>query len=238
MRRLASLSLVLIIGALACTGCKETPPANDPDAPGSGGEVDAPMVDGPPAQKMTFFITSTGLATGGDFRRTVADTDGLAGADEFCRTLAEAADSTLGTLAWRAYLSTSTVNAKDRIGAGPWYNQKLVMVAGSVADLLDATKNKIGEETGLDEKGMMVPIRNPNQHDILTGTLENGLAAPTTCANWTSSDAGTAMVGHFNRMGGGNSPTSWSSAHNTNGCSAGAFRGTGGRGSIYCFVAN
>jgi hypothetical protein len=116
------------------------------------------------------------------------------------------------------------------------------MIAASVADLLDPAKNLINKANGLDEKGLPVPGvgDTPVQHDVLTGTLATGLASAATCANWTSSaQAGTtATVGHFDRTGGGNDRTSWSSAHASSGCSAAAFVGTGGRGSIYCFVAN
>jgi hypothetical protein len=241
MRVTAYLALLTSSALAVVASCDDSTPPAQPDAAGSANPDAAPTVDAP-GQTMTFFITSRGLASGGDFRRTAADTDGLAGADELCRSLAAAANPALATLPWRAYLSTSTVNAKDRIGAGPWYNQKLVRVAGSVAELLDAALNKIGKDTGLDENGQPVPGAGdtPNRHDILTGTLENGTASNLTCANWTSSAAtgATATVGHFDRRGGGNSPMSWSSAHATNGCSAAAFNGTGGRGSIYCFVAN
>lgn len=232
--RVSRLSLTLALALLGCDGKS----ASSPDAPiAADAAVDAPGNAGP---TMSFFISSRGVATGGDFRRTAADTDGLAGADEHCRALAAAADPTLGARPWRAYLSTSTVNAKDRIGKGPWHNQKLVVVAGSVADLLDPTKNQINKANGLDEKGQLVPGRGdtPNEHDILTGTLANGTAAAATCSNWTSSNAGTGMVGHHDRGGGGTDPTSWSSAHATGGCAATAFPPSGGRGSIYCFVAN
>jgi hypothetical protein len=238
---------VATLSFAACDGDKDPAPQDPDAAPG----VDAQPADGPvtPPITMSFFITSTGIANGGDFRRAgMNDTDGLAGADEFCRSLAAAAQPALGTKAWRAYLSTSTINAKDRIGKGPWYNQKLVKVADTVADLLDPVvaggKNKIGAVTGLDEKGVPVPGvaagRIDNRHDIITGTLATGLAAPNTCNNWTSSAATgvTAMAGHFDRAGGGADPMSWSSAHPTNGCSAASFPPSAGRGSIYCFVAN
>jgi hypothetical protein len=233
------------VASLSLTSCKSDDPPAQPD-----GQTDAPSdapVDSnpPPPITMSFFISSTGNPNGGDFRRAgMNDTDGLAGADEFCRSLAAAANPALANKPWRAYLSTSTVNAKDRIGKGPWYNQKLVKIADTVADLIDPAKNLIGATTGYDEKGTIVPGiaagGTNNRHDILTGTLANGMASTTTCSNWTSS-AGTgvtATVGHYDRDGGGNDRTSWSSAHATQGCSAGAFVNTGGRGSIYCFVAN
>ncbi len=232
------------VASLVFAGCDggDAPPAT-PDGPPAG--MDAmPTADGPvtpPPITMSFFITSTGHPNGGDFRRAgMNDVEGLLGADEFCRSLAAAANPALGTKPWRAYLSTSTVNAKDRIGAGPWYNQKLVKIADSVADLLDLAppanggKNKIDATTGLDEKGAVVP---GSGHDILTGTIAAGTVAQTTCANWTSSAAGvTATVGHFDRQGGNS--TSWSTAHASGGCAAASFPPTGGRGSIYCFVAN
>lgn len=202
--------------------------------------IDAPP--NPPAPSMTFFITSTGIVSGGDFRRAgMNDQDGLAGADEHCRSLAAAADPAHANKPWRAYLSTSTVNAKDRIGRGPWYNQKLVKIADSVADLLDPAlpanggKNKIDGTNGLDEKGAVVAR---NSHDILTGSNADGTNSGANCLNWTS-NAGTGVtgtVGHHDRTGGNS--TSWSTAHPSGGCSAQAFVGTGGRGSLYCFVAN
>ncbi len=235
------------IASLSLVACKsDDSPGGEPDGRTDGG-MDAPIDSNPPPPPpitMSFFITSrTGPNGGGDFRRTgMNDTDGLAGADEFCRSLAAAADASLGNKPWRAYLSTSTVNAKDRIGKGPWYNQKLVKIADSVADLLDPAKNLIGATTGYDEKGVIVPGiaagGGNNRHDILTGTLANGMAAATTCNNWTSSAGATATVGHYDRDGGGNDRTSWSSAHVTQGCSLTALEGSGGRGSIYCFVAN
>lgn len=246
MRSQLYLAAVLVSLSLASCKSDEDPPSDTPDAPPAG--MDA-MVDAPPAgPSMSFFITSTGGPNGGDFRRAgMNDLDGLAGADELCRSLAAAADPAHGTKPWRAYLSTNAINAKDRIGKGPWYNQKLVKIADSVADLIDPTKNLIGATTGLDEKGGAVPGRaagNQNRHDILTGTLANGMAAPTTCDNWTSSSdatgqgAITGMAGHFDREGGGQDPSSWSSAHSTRACSLDQFILSGGRGSIYCFVAN
>jgi hypothetical protein len=223
------LPLVAIVALAPAAGCgDETPPANE---------------DGPPAgARFSFFITSTGGPNGGDFRRTPADADGLAGADEICRSKAAAAVPASGTQEWRAYLSTATVNAKDRIGAGPWFNRNGVMVASSVANLHDAAANAINKANAIDETGAVVPGRgdNPNQHDILTGSTAAGIAAATHCNNWTSSAATgvTAAVGHHDRDGGGADPMSWNAAHATSGCSAAAFVGTGGRGSFYCFSTN
>lgn len=205
------------------------------------GDSDAP-VDAAPTGDFSFFITSAGNPNGGDFRRTPADTDGLAGADEFCTAKAVAAVPASASRQWRAYLSTDTVNAKDRIGAGPWFNHDGVMVAASVTTLLDPAQNMISKATGLDETGASVPGRNdtPNQHDILTGSTVAGVSSGNHCNNWTSAEATgpTAQVGHFDRMGGGTDPMSWSSAHNTQGCAAASFPPTGGRGSIYCFAAD
>ena len=193
------------------------------------------------ATKFSFFITSTGNPKGGDFRRTTADSDGLAGADEFCRAKAIAAVPAAASKEWRAYLSTSTVNARDRIGTGPWYNRNGVMVAADVAALHTPASNLINKANGLDENGNTVPGRGdtPNQHDIVTGSTAQGMSSGNNCNNWTNSDASgtTATVGHFDRMGvtGNIDPMSWVEAHASQGCSAAAFVPTGGRGSIYCF---
>ena len=215
---------------------------------GSSSKVDASPGpgDGPAdtgaAANFSFFITSAGNPMGGDFRRTPADTDGLAGADEFCRAKAAAAVPASGNRMWRAYLSTDTVNAKDRIGPGPWFNRNGVMIAASVAALHDPAMNMISKTTGLDENGATVPGRGdtPNQHDILTGSTAAGISNGNHCANWTSSAATgvTAQLGHFDRMGGGADPTSWNSAHASQGCAMASFPPTGGRGSIYCFAAD
>jgi hypothetical protein len=210
-------------------------------AVGCGGGTPANQ-DAPAASNFSFFITSTGGPSGGDFRRAAADIDGLAGADEFCRTKAAAAVPASANRQWRAYLSTDTVNAKDRIGQGPWFNHDGAMIAASVAALHDPAMNLIAKATGLDETGAMVPGRNdtPNQHDILTGSTAAGVSSGNHCSNWTSAvETGfTAQAGHHDRMGGGTDPTSWNSAHASRGCSAAAFVSTGGRGSIYCFAAD
>jgi collagenase NC10/endostatin len=191
-------------------------------------------------QKMSFFITSEGPGNG-------AALGGLAGADQHCQKLAKAAGS---TKTWRAYLSTSAadgkpaVNAKDRIGNGPWVNAKGVTVASSVADLHSAN-NKLGKENSITEKGEVVNGRGdtPNQHDILTGSQLDGTVTPgdadTTCKNWTSSDAsGSANVGHHDRQGGGTNPTSWNFAHGSKGCGQANLVATGGAGKYYCFAIN
>jgi len=190
------------------------------------------------AAPMTFFITSAGPGQG-------ADLGGLAGADAHCQALAKAAGA--GDRTWHAYLSTTAadgkpaVNARDRIGSGPWHNAKGVQVAASVADL-HSDNNKLSKEHSLDEKGAPVNGRgdSPNRHDILTGALADGTASPaagdTTCGNWTSSGDGSALVGHHDRQGGGAAPTSWNSAHPSRGCSQANLRGTGGDGLFYCFA--
>ena len=236
MKRLVMVGLLGCVGAAPSnTTSKDAAVQQEVDAPGSS--IDALTTT------FSFFITSTGGPNGGDFRRAGgADTDGLAGADEICQMKAAAAVPASATKQWRAYLSTSTVNARSRIGAGPWFNVSGTMVATTVDNLHDAINNNLNKTTSIDEDGATVNGSGdtPNVHDILTGSLANGMAAPTHCNNWTSSAATgvTANVGHHDRMGGGADPSSWGAAHATSGCSAGAFQGTGGRGSFYCFAAN
>ncbi len=192
---------------------------------------------------MTFFITSEGPGNGGDL-------GGLTGADAHCTRLATAAGATGKT--WRAYLSTqgaNAVNAKDRVGKGPWQNAKGVVVAASVADLHSAN-NKLNKENSLSEKGAVINGRGdtPNRHDILTGSQVDGTAFPAgddrTCGNWTSSTTGAAMVGHHDRQGLNTEPPalSWNSSHPSRGpgggCAQSDLRGTGGDGLFYCFAAN
>ena len=184
---------------------------------------------------MSFFITSAGLGKG-------ANLGGLDGADAHCGMLAEAAGVTGKT--WRAYLSTTTVDARDRIGSGPWYNAKGEKIADDVASL-HSDANKIDKQTGLTEKGEPVPGRGdtPNKHDILTGTNADGTKiADQTCGDWTlDGTEGVAMVGHHDRMGPDTLPTakSWNAAHpSRGGCSQEALIGTGGDGFLYCFAAN
>jgi hypothetical protein len=234
-----TLALALLALALV-SGCDGDPSPANPDGPPGGS--DGPPGDTPAGSSFSFFVTSTGGPAGGDLRRTPADADGLAGADELCRSKAAAAVPASATRAWRAYLSTATVNARDRIGAGPWFNRNGAMVASSVENLHDAAANMINKTTAIDENGATVPGRGdtPNQHDILTGSTAAGVNSGNNCNNWTSSAATgvTATVGHHDRDGGGADPMSWSSAHATQGCSAQAFINTGGRGSIYCFAAD
>lgn len=233
----AVLATGLSIGA-GCGGGGSGKP--DGPAPGDAATVDAP----PASSNFSFFITSTGNPSGGDFRRSATDTDGLAGADAFCQMKAAAAVPASASRQWRAYLSTSTVNAKDRIGAGPWFNRSGTMIAASVAALHTPAMNLINKANGLDETGASIPGRGdtPNQHDIVTGSTAAGVSSGNTCNNWTSSAASgvTATVGHFDRMGvaGNIDPMSFVEAHASQGCSADAFVPTGGRGSIYCFAAD
>jgi hypothetical protein len=184
---------------------------------------------------MSFFVTSQGPGNG-------ANLGGLEGADAHCQSLAEAAGSSGKT--WRAYLSTSTENAKDRIGSGPWFNAKGEKIADDVASL-HSDANAITKETALNEKGEVVSGRGdqPNRHDILTGSMPDGtVAADQTCGDWTLGGAeGAAMVGHHDRMGLDDSAAakSWNSSHaSRGGCSQEALRGTGGDGLLYCFATN
>jgi hypothetical protein len=184
-----------------------------------------------------FFITSVGVGDG-------ANLGGLAGADAHCQKLASAAGA--GNRTWRAYLSGvengKPVNAKDRIGPGPWFNAKGVQIAANVAELHSDT-NKLTKETQLTETGAVVNGRGdkPNTHDILTGSQPDGTAftdgADHTCNNWTSNSTGAASLGHHDRQGGGANPTSWNAAHDSKGCSQAALVGTGGAGLFYCFAA-
>jgi hypothetical protein len=181
---------------------------------------------------MSFFVTSVNPGNGGDL-------GGLEGADAYCTTLAEAAGVTGRT--WAAYLSTSTENAAERIGSGPWQNAAGVVIAESVA-ALHGEGNNLTKETALDETGAVVNGRGdePNRHDILTGSLPDGTAAEQTCEDWTSAGAETAgMVGHHDRMGLDDSEAarSWNSSHaSRGGCGMEALRGTGGDGLVYCFA--
>ncbi len=189
---------------------------------------------------MGFFITSVGMGQGGNL-------GGLAGADAYCTKLAEAAGSSGRT--WRAYLSTQTqdmkkrgISARNRIGTGPWYNARGELIAIDL-DQLHLNPN-IVKRTALDENGNQVKGRGdkPNQHDILTGSRDDGTAyfpweeGDHTCSNWTSSGEGSGQVGHHDRHGGGN--TSWTAAHGSRGCSQENLTSTGGAGLLYCFAAD
>ncbi len=193
----------------------------------------------------TFFVTSNGIGNG-------ANLGGLAGADNQCQTLAQAAGA--GAKTWHAYLSTQAadgkpaVNARDRIGKGPWQNSKGVVIAKDVADLHGA--NNLSKQTALSEKGDVINGRGdtPNRHDALTGSQPDGTAFPAgedrTCKNWTSSTQGSAMLGHIDRIGlrDDDASKSWNSSHPSRGpdggCSQADLRSTGGDGLLYCFAAN
>jgi hypothetical protein len=221
---------LLLLGASAAFG-----QAKDGKGKGDGKAKAAP----PP---MSFFVTSVGAGKG-------ADLGGLAGADMHCQTLAAAAGR--GSSTWHAYLSTQgagAVNARDRIGNGPWANAKNQVIAANVAELHGDTLeiarmgNRITKTSALNEKGeVMNGVGDtPNEHDILTGSQPDGRAytdaADHTCGNWTSSGMGTAQLGHFDRMGGGNA--SWNSVHPSQGCSQQNLVATGGAGKLYCFAIN
>ena len=187
---------------------------------------------------MGFFVTSTGMGNG-------ADLGGLNGADAHCQKLATAAGA--GNRVWHAYLSTAGegkrgVFARVRIGDGPWYNARGILIATNTTDLHLYNKT-ITLETALDESGNRIKGRGdkPNEHDILTGSQDDGTpffpdGKDHTCSNWTSSGEGSAQVGHHDRHGGGN--PSWSSAHASRGCSQKALTRTGGAGKFYCFAAD
>ena len=222
MRRIARLSL-LASGALLALGASLSAQQN----------------------AMTFFVTSAGIGKG-------ADLGGLAGADRHCQSLAQAAGA--GGKTWHAYLSTQgsgAVNARDRIGKGPWQNVKGVVIAKDVSDL-HSVHNNLTKQTALTEKGEMVPSPpedTTNRHDILTGSQPDGTSfsgdKDMTCGNWTKSYGdGSAMVGHVNRRGLDDSPAakSWNSSHASRGpdggCSQMDLNSTGGAGLLYCFAAN
>lgn len=195
------------------------------------------MMEKSSMSSMSFFITSSNPGGG-------ANLGGLSGADAHCTALASAVGA--GDKPWRAYLSTTGtggVNARDRIGSGPWYNANGVMIASSIADLHSANAN-FNKETAISESGAVINGRGdePNRHDIITGTTSDGTASTeakdTTCGNWTSEATdGSALAGHHDRIGGGPDPTSWNSAHGSRGCALDNLRQTGGDGLYYCFAA-
>ncbi len=194
----------------------------------------------PQAPNMTFFVTSAGSGKG-------ADLGGLAGADAHCQTLAAAVGA--GNKVWRAYLSSSetptvkSVNARDRIGKGPWQNAKGVVVATSVEDLHSAN-NKLNSENSLTERGTRIAGfgYTPNYHDMMTGSQADGTAYPgnmnLTCNNWTSSEFGKTVVGHVDRHGGADNEFqhSWNAAHMSRACGQADLIATGGNGLFYCFA--
>ena len=214
---------VLCAAGFALAACQQPPSLPDADTLGPVN-----------ASAMTFFLTSVGPGDG-------ANLGGLSGADAHCTSLATAAGSTGKT--WAAYLSTNgadNVNAKDRIGAGPWVNARGVTVATSVANLVDAEANALSKANSISETGAFINGRgdSPNRHDILTGSNKDGTASDDTCTNWTGNGDGSATVGHHDRTGGGHSPTHWSTAHGSRGCSQANLRSSGGDGLFYCFAVN
>lgn len=231
-------------GGAANTGGSSGGAAGSAMAAGAAGTAGAAGAPSVAEESMSFFVTSRGNPEGGDF-------GGIAGADAFCQTLAAESPLNVGDKTWRAYLSTSTENARDRIGAGPWRNFAGLIIANDLEQLHDqgpggslGTTWPEGDATiPLDEQGNQVPS-NPVLHDIITGTSLDGTAVPNgTCSDWTSQQ-GVTQNGHSNRTGGGEVRVSWASAHAT-GCGAavagqnfqqGTVTQGGGRGSIYCFA--
>ena len=228
-----ALSVLLALGAYAQSSEAQTAAGNAPNATRPGAPASIPMGTGRSVTR--FFITSKGLGKGGDL-------GGLAGADAQCQALAQAEGA--GDHTWRAYLSTQAtattpaVNARDRIGAGPWYNANGDLIAQNLAQL-HGTASKLGKETAVTEGAEDV---NADRHEILTGSSPDGTAfeagADRTCSNWTSSRTGSAEVGYFDRAGQGDSPNSWNSARGTNGCSEQAFHNSDGNGLFYCFATD
>ena len=230
--RTAYAALILVVSVLSTSARAQNP---------------APAAAQParPPAPMTFFVTSVGKGDG-------ANLGGLAGADAHCKALADATGTQLPEgRAWRAYLSATAENgapihARDRIGIGPWHNAKGALMANTVADLhgdIVRDRSQMNKNNSITEKGTVVNGvgDTPNMHDILTGSDSFGRAVPGTadwnCSNWTSNAAtGSAMVGHSDRTGGGNS--SWNSAHPSRGCGQANLVSTGGAGLFYCFAAN
>jgi hypothetical protein len=213
LRTVTSMVLALLPCVLTSDACHREPPLN----PGA----------------MSFFITSVGSGDGGNL-------GGIEGADAHCQMLAAAAGA--GGRSWHAYLSAPAtashpaVNARDRIGQGPWFNARGAQVAANLRELHSDT-NELGGKQSLTERGAQV---NASIHDILTGSTPEGLVAGTvpdvTCYGWTSTRAGRPMVGHHNRMGGGDRPTSWNSAHLSANCTPKGLDSMGGAGLFYCFA--
>jgi hypothetical protein len=231
--RLSGLTIVLAL--FACDQKNETQSGSG-NAPGTAQNAAPASIPMGGIKSVTrFFVTSKGLGKGGDL-------GGLAGADAHCQALAEAQGA--GDHTWRAYLSTEAtdtkpaVNARDRIGGGPWYNAQGDLIALHLAQLHSAT-SKLSKETAVTETADEV---NAELHEILTGSRPDGTAFPAsehrTCGNWTSSSGGSAQVGYFDRFGPGENPNSWNSAHNTNDCSEEVFHRSGGAGLFYCFAVN
>jgi hypothetical protein len=238
------MQYVLAVMAVAALGTLVT----YAQAPAQGRPGGAGPGRGGPQGPASFFITSVGKGDGANY-------GGLAGADAYCAQMAQGGGlATPPGRTWRAYLSMPAqggqpaVNARDRIGAGPWFNARGQLIANNVADLhgdVQRDRNQINKNNALNEKSEMVNGvgDKPNQHDILTGSDSHGRAiageADTTCKGYTSNAEGagnSVMLGHHDRIGGGN--TSWNSAHGSRGCSQGNLVATGGAGLLYCFAAN
>jgi len=226
-----TLLLVVVTSAPGCRRAQE-PPQDKPSA-----SVAQSREMGGAKSVMTFFVTSKGLGKGGDL-------GGLGGADAHCQALAQAEGA--GDHTWRAYLSASArdgqpaINARDRIGKGPWYNAEGLLVAATL-DERHGERNRISKETAVTER--LDPVNgvgdDPNVHDILTGSRPDGTAyagdGDLACRNWTSSREGTAQVGHHDRRGLTEGVNSWNSVHASRGCSQSDLRVTGGAGLFYCF---
>ena len=230
-----NLRLILVALGVVIPSASYFVLAQQPAAPPQGQQQAPP----PP---MSFFVSSVGKGDG-------ANLGGLAGADAHCQMLASAAGR--GGATWHAYLSTqgpNAVNARDRIGNGPWFNQKGQRIAQNLGDLhgdtIDQARlgNPLGKQFALNEKGGLVNGigDTPNTHDMLTGSQPDGRAYTDgmdhTCNNWTSNNMGTAQLGHSDKQGGGNG--SWNSAHASRGCSQANLVSTGGAGLLYCFATN
>ena len=236
---MARLSLVLLTIAAVCAACGPAEKTDPAPTASQQPTQEAPESRAMGGQKsvMTFFVTSKGPGKGGDL-------GGLAGADAHCAALAKAEGA--GDHTWRAYLSASAmdgqpaVNARDRIGKGPWYNAEGLLVAANV-DELHSDMNRINKEMATTER--LDPVNgvgdNPNMHDILTGSRADGTAFPAgenlTCRNWMSSNDGRAQVGHHDRRGRDAGVNSWNSVHPSSGCGQSELQSTGGAGLFYCF---
>jgi hypothetical protein len=236
VRRHIALGLSLVItGGFLCACSQSDEPKKDaggsPGAAPTASPTSIPM--GGEKSVMRFFVTSKGLGKGGDL-------GGLAGADAHCQALATAQKA--GDHTWRAYLSTQAssagpaVNARDRIGRGPWYNAEGDLIAQNVAEL-HGKGSKLDKETTVHESNDPVEA---DMHEILTGSRPDGTAfepgADRTCGNWTSSTAGNAQVGYSDQTGEGENPNSWNSARPTNACSMEGFKSRAGAGLFYCFA--
>lgn len=244
-RRACIRLCAVVAGTLVLGGCGQSddPPPSAEETTEAAPTVDAESVPeflemGGARSVTSFFITGTGIGEGGDL-------GGLTGADAHCQALAAAEYA--GDHTWRAYLSTMAgenqpaINARDRIGPGPWYNAEGLLVAANI-EALHGDGNRMSKEIATTER--LNPVNGvgdtPNMHDILTGSQPDGTAFPEgedlTCRNWTSGDTGRAQVGHHDRMGRGEGASSWNSAHPSSGCSQEDLQSTGGAGLFYCFA--